>query len=558
MRRNSAMFGAMSDRFVRVLILPALSGLLLALSFPPFDIEALAWVALVPLLLALRGSSWKVALGQGWLAGLVFFAITLFWVIHAMHEYGKMPFVVSFLVMLLLAGYCALFVGLFGAVITRIPDRRGLLRIWTAPALWVTLELARTYLLSGFPWALLGYSQYHNLTVIQIADITGVYGVSYVLVLVNVLLAAVIEAVQKKRKPSLSRTSPLLVPWIATSLAVTLLAGLVGYGQWRLSPQHESPNDHRVRIGLVQPNVDQAQKWDAAYRRDTIDRLKRLSLQVSNKADLVIWPEAATPFLFDVETIYKNEVLTFVREHGVPLLFGSPALESQAAGQFRLLNSAYLVSGDGLVLDRYDKAHLVPFGEYIPLKGLLSFLDKLVVGIGDFVPGPGPHVLSAPGGRLGVVICFEVIFPDLVRHFVEQGADYMVTITNDAWFGRSGAPEQHFAMVVFRAVENRIAFARAANTGISGFIDAEGHILRTTDIFVEDALIGEIRTGGPRTFYTVYGDLFAYGCVLLSVLVSLIVTITKRRPHARRSQDSPHDPPDEFQRPPGASLTSRH
>ena len=169
-------------------------------------------------------------------------------------------------------------------------------------------------------------------------------------------------------------------------------------------------------------------------------------------------------------------------------------------------------------------------------------------------PGAGPSVLGAPGGRLGIVICFEVIFPDLVRQFVDQGADYMVTITNDAWFGRSGAPYQHFAMVVFRAVENRIAFARAANTGISGFIDAEGHILRTTDLFVEGALSGEVRTGGPRTFYTAYGDLFAHFCVILTLSVATAAWYRgrrreqreARRTHARRSESPPGYPPDEF------------
>ena len=541
----------MRPRFARFLIPPVASGLLLALSFPLFDIESLAWVALVPLLLAIRGSSWKAAFGQGWLAGLVFFAVTLYWVINAMHEYGKLSFVVSFLVMLLLASYCALYVGSFCAVLTAIPDRHGLFRTWTAPALWVALEWARTHLFSGFPWALLGYSQYHNLTVIQVSDVTGVYGVSFMLVLANVIAARIAHAVITRATDARGR-APL--PWIAAPLAAALIAGVVAYGQWRLSPQRDSAGDHTVRIGLVQPNVDQAQKWDAAYRRDTIDRHKRLSLQISDGADLVIWPEAATPFLFDVETTYKEELLNFVRERGVPLLFGSPAVESRTDGQLRLLNSAYLVSGDGVVLDRYDKVHLVPFGEYIPLKGILSFLDKLVVGIGDFVPGTGPSVLGAPGGRLGIVICFEVIFPDLVRLFVDQGADYMVTITNDAWFGQSGAPYQHFAMVVFRAVENRIAFARAANTGISGFIDAEGHILRTTDLFVEGALSGEVRTGGPRTFYTAYGDLFAHSCVILTLFAATAAWYRNRRreqresrrTHARRSESPPGYPPDEF------------
>jgi apolipoprotein N-acyltransferase len=307
--------------------------------------------------------------------------------------------------------------------------------------------------------------------------------------------------------------------------------------------------DHTVRVGLVQPNIDQAQKWDTSNRREAMDRLERLTAQVMQGTDLVIWPEASTPFLFDVETAYRDEVLAFVRDHGVPLLFGSPALANRTDGQPRLTNSAYLVSGDGTVLDRYDKVHLVPFGEYVPLKAVLFFLDKLVVGIGDFVPGPGPRVMGGPGGRFGLVICFEVIFPDLVRQFVDQGADYMVTITNDAWFGDSSAPYQHFAMVVFRAVENRIAVARAANTGISGFIDAEGHILRTTEIFVDGALSGEIHTGGPRTFYTAYGDLFAYGCGILALLVSAVAwrraRREARRPHARRLKkpsDFPADP----------------
>jgi apolipoprotein N-acyltransferase len=545
------MFKTMLHRLGRSLIPPVASGLLLALSFPLYDFESLAWIALIPLLLAVRGSSWKTAFGQGWLAGLVFFAMTLHWVINAMHEYGKLSFVVSFLVMLLLAGYCALFVGSFCTVLTLIPDRRGMIRTWTAPALWVALEWVRAHLFSGFPWALLGYSQYHHLSVIQISDVTGVYGVSFLVVLANVVAARVAGALLS-RSDIAERRIPL--PWVAAPLAALLLAGVVAYGQWRLSPQRDSASDQTVRIGVVQPNVDQAQKWDVAYRRDTIDRHKRLTAQVEDGADLIIWPEAATPFLFEVETAYKEELLHFVRERGVPLLFGSPAVESRSAGRIRLLNSAYLVSSDGAVLDRYDKIHLVPFGEYIPLQTILSFLDKLVVGIGDFVPGAGPRVIGAPGGRLGIVICFEVIFPDLVRQFVDQGADYMVTITNDAWFGRSGAPYQHFAMVVFRAIENRVAFARAANTGISGFIDAEGHILRTTELFVEGALSGEVRTGGPRTFYTAYGDVFAHLCVILTVLMSAVAWYQgrrreqreARRMHARRSEEPTGYPPDEF------------
>jgi apolipoprotein N-acyltransferase len=502
-------------RLGRLIALPLLSGLLLILSFPRFDLGFLAWIALVPLLLAVRGVTWSAAFGQGFLAGFVFFTGALSWVVNSMYLYGKVPLAVSYLLMLLLAGYCALYLAAFAALLHRMADRSSLALVWIAPALWVALELARAHLFSGFPWALFGYTQYRNLPIIQIADITGVYGVSFVLVLVNVVLAKLIEVILSR---ILVTERAMSIPWATTTLATALVAGALAYGHWHLAPRPNPGNEHSVRIGLVQANVDQARKWDVAFRRETIDRYKRLTEQAAQGADLVIWPEAATPFLFEVETDYRDEMLTFVREHGIPLLFGSPAVKDQVGGQLRLLNSAFLISGDGVVLDRYDKLHLVPFGEYIPLKEVLSFLDKLVVGIGDFVSGPGPSLMTGPGGRFGTVICFEVIFPDLVRRFVDLGADYMVTITNDAWFDRSSAPYQHFGMVVFRAVENRIPFARAANTGISGFIDAEGHILRMTDIFVEGALIGEIRTGGPRTLYTAYGDLFAYGCVILTLL----------------------------------------
>ena len=519
------------QRFTHLLLFPILSGTLLVLSFPKYDLDFLAWIALVPLLIAIREKPWRTAFGQGWLAGLVFFGGTLSWVINAMHQYGKIPFPLSFLVMLLLAGYCALFVALFAAILVTLPDPRGMLRPWTAAALWVTLEWLRGHLFSGFPWALLGYSQYHALSVIQIADVTGVYGVSFLLVLVNMLAARLVDVI-------VSRVglvaNPVPMPWITVPLATALVAVIVDYGYWRLDPRNNPANEHSLRIGLVQPNIDQAQKWDVVFRREAIDRHKKLTNQVVREVDLVVWPEAATPFFFEVETDYRDELLRFVRDRGVPLLFGSPAMDSRTAGGPRLFNSAYLVSSGGVVLDRYDKVHLVPFGEYVPLKPILFFLDKLVVGIGDFVPGSGPRVMSGPNGHLGVVICFEVIFPDLVRQFADRGTDYMVTITNDAWFGRTSAPYQHFAMVVFRAVENRVPFARAANTGISGFIDAEGHILRTTDLFVESALSGEVRIGGPRTIYTAYGDLFTLGCAILTLFVAAKMWW---RPGALRRED---------------------
>lgn len=501
----------------------------------------------MPLHLALTQLPPQRALSVGWIAGLIAFVGIVWWVVTAMHIYGKMPLLPSYAVMLLLAGYLGLFVGLYAAGVAKLQAASRPWLILAAPSLWVTLELLRTHLLTGFPWELLGYSQYRVLTVIQIADATAVYGVSFLIVMVNIALSELLRHFLSRAAGASPAMSPLSrLPWkplLATALAVglTLL-----YGHTRLGDEQATPADRTVNIRLVQANIDQAHKWDAAYRRETLDRYDRLTTDGGAGSDLIIWPEAATPFLFEQETPYREEVHRLVRSQGIPLLFGSPALRSYSTGKPYLLNSAYLLTGDGRIAGRYDKQHLVPFGEYIPLKSsLLFFLDKLVEGIGDFEAGPEPTILTIPakpappvasgpsssavGARFGVVICYEVIFPDLVRRFADRGADFMVTITNDAWFGWSAAPAQHFSMAVLRAVENRTAFARAANTGISGFIDRDGRILEASPIFEERALTGRLRAGNHPTFYSKYGDVFAYGCVIIAA-VFLVMSMKRGTP----------------------------
>jgi apolipoprotein N-acyltransferase len=290
-----------------------------------------------------------------------------------------------------------------------------------------------------------------------------------------------------------------------------------------------------ITVGVVQPNIDQAVKWDAQYRDETMQRFDRLTARLGTDMDLVIWPEAATPFILEREQDYQLQLIDWAARAQAPILLGSPALRFYPDRKPYLLNSAYLLGPDGTLLGRYDKHHLVPFGEYIPLKSsLLFFLDKLVEGIGDFEAGPGATILSFtpkslssgnPSGarpvKFGVAICYEVIFPDLVRQFASNGAEFFVTITNDGWFGPSSAPAQHFSMVVFRSVENHLAFARSANTGISGFIDPFGRILDETPLFTEHALRASIPISHSRTFYSYYGDVFAYVCAIISALLCL-------------------------------------
>ncbi len=523
----------MSEALARQIMLASASGLLYPLCFPDFNVGALAWIVLLPLHFAIAGARPRRAFWIGWLAGLIVFVGTMFWVVTAMHLYGKMPLLASYAVMILLTTYLGLYIALYALAVAWLRKTLLPFAFFTAPFIWVTLELLRTHLLSGLPWALLGYSQYQWLLAIQIADLTGVYGVSFLVVLVNATLAEVgLWIVHRPRQAG-------SVPWLSATAATLgmVLTLLYGQAQLNASPDAASASardsDRSISVGLVQPNIDQARKWDAAFRRETLDRYARLTAQAAEGSALVIWPEAATPFLFEQEPPYRLEVMALARAHNVPLLFGTPALRRFPNERPYLLNSAYLLSPDGVILDRYDKRHLVPFGEYIPLRPVLFFLDKLVEGIGDFEAGTVSTVLALPIGsgadrntvKFGVVICYEVIFPNLVREFVANGAQFMVTITNDAWFGKSAAAFQHFGMVVLRAVENRVAFARSANTGISGFIDSQGRILHATPIFTEEVVTGRIPVGRVRTFYTQQGDVFAYGCVIITGLFLLVARL---------------------------------
>ena len=506
----------------RNLALSALSGLLLASSFPTIDLNFVAWFGLIPLFFAINGRSVVQAFRLGFSAGIVFFAGTIYWVTNSIHFYGHIPLVPASLITLLLCAYCALFPALFSAAVAHIRQIRPSLVVLAAPAVWTALELVRTHLFSGFPWALLGYSQYAHLPVIQFADLTGVYGVSFLIVLVNAAIAAVIADRER---------------YIPLAACVVVLAAVLGYGYHRL---HAPEGNDGITIAVVQGNIEQDKKWDPVYQSEVIATYKRLRLQArGQKPDLVIWPETATPFYFGggaENAAMTDDLKRFVRSTGTPLLTGSPTYELLPGRVVHLRNSAFLIDRDGGVSAVYHKIHLVPFGEYVPLKSVLFFVEKLVQAIGDFQPGTEHTVMKIPAARsakdipLSTVICYEIIFPDLVRRFVNDGATVMTTITNDAWFGRTGAPYQHFSMAVFRAVENRVPVARAANTGISGFIDAKGHILAASGIFSEAQLTRTLVPGTAKTFYTRHGDVFAWLCVIGSFLAVLPLPRSIRNP----------------------------
>lgn len=519
----------MSQWPLRHILLAATSGILLPLCFPKFDLGLLAWVVLIPLHIALDGSRRTQAFWLGWLSGMIGFTGIMSWVVTAMHTYGKVPLVISYGIMLLLTAYLGLFVGVYSAGVVwfrMLVPRYGL---FAAPCLWVTLELLRTYLLSGLPWSLLGYSQYRQLDLIQIADHLGVYGVSFLIVLTNVALAELYLWLM----PLFRGFRPARLPWELVTTSAMLIGLSWAYSTSLIVSEESQRPKTTLEVGVVQPNIDQSMKWDQGFRDETLRRYDHLTESFGYGTDLIVWPEAATPFIYEREPLYQLQLVAMATRASAPLLFGSPAIRFDPDRKPYLLNSAYLLSPEGHLLGRYDKQHLVPFGEYIPLKSsALFFLEKMVEGIGDFQPGPGPTILSfqprlegdslSPRSvKFGVLICYEVIFPDLVRRMAAGGAEFLVTITNDAWFGDSSAPAQHFSMVVLRSVENHRAFARAANTGISGFIDPFGRILKSSPIFTQTALQASIPVRQPHTFYSRYGDVFAYGCMIISLLLCL-------------------------------------
>lgn len=497
----------------RRLIISAFSGVLLAAAFPRPDLFPFAWFALIPLILVMP----QRPFATGFTAGTVFFATTLYWLNIVMTTYGGLQLVFSLLAYLFLVVYLATYFGTATWLVCRLKISLKLPYLVTLPVLWVALEFLRGIVLTGFPWALLGYSQQNFSAVIQSADVTGVYGVSFLLVAVNCALAWLITEPRKK------------LVWLGVGIILLMTLTHVGYGLWK-NTQPLEQRAEQLRVSLIQGNIEQALKWLPENRQNSIDVYQQLSVQAKQQAsDLLIWPEAATPFFFQDDSASTQRVRELPVALKVPLLLGSPAYEPLPGGQYKYFNSAFLLSATGSELGRSDKIHLVPFGEYVPFGRLLTFINKLVVGVGDFSPGE-IKPLGLNGDKIGVLICYEAIFPQLARNYVRQGSDLLVNLTNDAWFGESSAPYQHLAMARFRAIENRIWMARAANTGISALISPTGRISREGPIFQSLQLTGTVGLGAERTFYTRFGDVFVYVCLGASACF-LIALFVRRKKH---------------------------
>jgi apolipoprotein N-acyltransferase len=486
-------------------LLALASGVMLTASFPRIGWSAMAWAALVPLLYAVCERPAATGFKLGFIAGMVHHITLLYWVTGVMGTYGGLPVAVSWAVLFLLAAYLSFYPAVFCSAMI-VAWSKGPRWLWIAPFLWVGLEYVRSFFLSGFPWENLGYSQFDWLQLIQISDMFGVYGVSALIVAVNALFFELLKKISEKKA----------LPWTALAVVALFFGGTLGYGAWRIKRIDESvAQAPSLTVALVQGNIDQARKWDPSFQEETLRRYERLTRTTwRDRPSLTIWPETALPFYFLHDQVLADQVIALVREAKSHFVLGSPSFET-VGDEVRYFNSAYLVGPDGAVLGRYDKVHLVPYGEYVPLRRFFPFLGKIVEAVGDFKAGQAGRVLSWEGGKLGVLICFEVIFPGLARTLAANGAQLLVNITNDAWFGKSSAPYQHLSMAVFRAVENRRSLTRAANTGISVFVDPVGRILGETPLFEEAVRTGSVPIMEERGFYTRWGDAFAILCVMV-------------------------------------------
>jgi apolipoprotein N-acyltransferase len=496
-----------------------ISGVLLTAGFPRLELPWLSWVALIPLFIAVRGKNWKQALILGFACGMAHYLTAVYWIVHAVSNFGGLPFVVAVLLLVLLCSYLALYTSVFSLAANRWASRP---RLWTLglPVVWVALELVRAHALTGFPWANLGYTQTPFAPLMQTADISGVYGVSWLVVFGNTCLASYLNRNRLHR---------------VAAVFVVCLVGAVLYGNWRIGVVEDLQKDATpFEVGVVQGNIEQSLKWDPAFQLETLDRYRRLSLDATGHNPtprLLVWPETSAPFIYGNDKALTRILQGIFAEIGVPVLFGSPAVEWRGADPNpRFFNRSYLVDGRGALLGSYAKQHLVPFGEYVPLRKVLFFAERLVESVGDFVPGDDPSPLKLDGQKLGILICYEDIFADLGRAAVNHGANMLINITNDAWYGVSSAPYQHAEMAAWRAVEFRVPMIRAANTGISAIIDAAGRICGSIPLNEEGFLVCSVKPIALTTFYARWGDIFAQGCVLIA-FVLVIISFRSERFH---------------------------
>ena len=509
-------------------LLVLLSAALQILIFPLPNFYMLGWVAITPLLIALLharppqtlqlDAGTKLlpatpvqAFFMAYVCGILWYAGTCYWIGQVMHQHGGVSTPAATGILLLFCLYLALYHGLFGLFMGLLVRGRPLdLRVLLlSPIVWVAVELARTRI-TGLPWDLLGTTQVDNIPLARIATVTGVYGLSFEIMLVNAALAAAFLMRRDQRKP-------LLLAAIAAGCILQIGS---------LMPAPASLTSHSAV--LVQANVPilDGSDWTKQYFNDTLQDLARVSVESggANHQDLIVWPESPAPFYVS-DPLFRDAISSLAHQANAWVLTGAIGIRNATATPSQpteIYNSAALVSPAGDWRARYDKIHLVPFGEYVPFKRIFSFAGGLTQQVGDFSRGISRAPLDAGGNKLGVFICYESIFPDDIRQFANHGAEVLVNISNDGWYGDSGAYAQHLKQSRMRAVENSRWLLLDTNTGLTAAVDPNGHIVASAPRKERTALQVPYELSNVTTFYTRHGDWFAYACAIISVVVLLL------------------------------------
>jgi apolipoprotein N-acyltransferase len=482
------------------------------------------------LLVALRGTTLPRAFLLGLLTGVIYFTGTLYWITRVMVRYGDLPPAVGVLVNAVLVAYLSFFPAIFALAMRRITVAHGPRAISAAPLVWIATELGRNYPFGGFPWVLLGYSQVTVLPVAQFASIFGVYGVSMLVASVSTALAMAVPG--SGRMPlSVRRAKRKSEPFLPLAVVLIAVFTVAVWGARRAAGAEWTRAGEPIRIGMIQGNVSLEERLDPARRSQIFTNYLAMTRRaIREGADFVIWPESATPFQFERDSLGSAQIRTIAQQARVPILLGSDEVVQHGDPPEELYyNSAFLVRADGTNGGGYRKMHLVPFGEYVPAKWLFSFAGKLVENVSDFSAGQTATLLPVGRHNISTAICYEVVYPDLVRQFVTGGSELLTTITNDAWFGETSAPYQHFEQAAMRAIEEGRYLVRAANTGVSGIVDPYGRVLERTAIFQPAVLVGEARFLTASTFYARHGDLLPYA----ALVVVLVLVASARRGRAK-------------------------
>lgn len=494
-----------------------LSGVLTALAFPKFNLLFLGWVCLIPLLYLIRDKKPGQSFLLGLIAGTSFYAILIYWIPSVPAHYGNLSFGFSLIIYFLLILYLALYWALFSYFASKIRPIAGKFFFILIPFLWIAFEYLITHLFTGFPWGLIGYSQQKNLFLIQAASLTGVYGVSFILVFLQSLF---LQSMTRKKK------GPFFI-----ALVVVILIHLGG----SLSIPKSGSSEKTIKTAVLQGNISSDIYWNRVseqFIRNLFFRHIDLTQKAYEKgAQLIVWPEFSVPLCFSctfpLYQEFKQMLFDYVERTNTTLVIGTNETTVSEEGS-QYFNTAMTLKPD-LTTSQYYKMHLVPFGEYTPYKNIFSFIQKMTHAIGDISPGKEYHLHDYKGAAFGSPICYEIVFPNLVRKFAKKGAHFLITITNDGWYGNSAAPYQHFSMAVFRAVENRRFLLRAATTGVSGIVDPFGRVIKRSKMETKTFLTADIVPVEKLTLYSRWGDIFPFLCLTLTGLFFILALLKRKQ-----------------------------